>query len=76
MRQNTKNADCILYYDRKEDQSITQRYNHMKKRIPFPKKYWVYLIIVLIGSVLLIVNIFRTDSWTVDIMVTTEKESF
>ena len=48
----------------------------MKKRIPFPKKYWVYLIIVLIGSVLLIVNIIRTDSWTVDIMVTTEKESF
>lgn len=34
------------------------------KRFPFPKRYWVYLITVLILSVLLIGNIYRTDSWT------------
>ena len=38
----------------------------MNKRFPFPKRYWVYLILVLICSILLIVNIYRTDSWTGD----------
>lgn len=38
----------------------------MNKRFPFPKRYWVYLIIVLICSILLIGNIYRTDSWTGD----------
>ena len=38
----------------------------MNKRFPFPKRYWVYLIVVLICSVLLIGNIYRTDSWTGD----------
>lgn len=38
----------------------------MNKRFPFPKRYWVYLIVVLLCSVLLIGNIYRTDSWTGD----------
>ena len=38
----------------------------MNKRFPFPKRYWVYLIIVLICSILLIGNIYRTDGWTGD----------
>ena len=38
----------------------------MNKRFPFPKRYWFYLIVVLICSVLLIGNIYRTDSWTGD----------
>lgn len=38
----------------------------MNKRFPFPKGYWVYLIVVLLCSVLLIGNIYRTDSWTGD----------
>lgn len=38
----------------------------MYKRFPFPKRYWVYLIAVLILAVLLIGNIYRTDSWTGD----------
>ena len=38
----------------------------MNKRFPFPKRYWVYLIIVMLCSVLLIGNIYRTDSWTGD----------
>ena len=38
----------------------------MNKRVSFPKRYWVYLIMILICSVLLFVNIFRTDSWTGD----------
>ena len=38
----------------------------MNQRFPFPKRYWVYLIIVLICSVLLIGNIYRTDGWTGD----------
>ena len=38
----------------------------MNKRFPFPKRYWVYLILVLICSILLIGNIYRTDSWTGD----------
>ena len=37
----------------------------MNKRF-FPKRYWVYLIVVLLCSVLLIGNIYRTDSWTGD----------
>ncbi len=38
----------------------------MNKRFPFPKRYWVYLIIILICSILLIGNIYRTDGWTGD----------
>ena len=38
----------------------------MGKRFPYPKRYWVYLIVVLICSILLFVNIYRTDSWTGD----------
>lgn len=38
----------------------------MNERCPFPKRYWVYLIVVLICSVLLIANIYRTDGWTGD----------
>jgi len=38
----------------------------MNKRFPFPKRYWIYMVIVLICSVLLFVNIYRTDSWTGD----------
>ena len=38
----------------------------MNKRFPFPKRYWVYLFILLICSILLIGNIYRTDSWTGD----------
>ncbi len=38
----------------------------MNKRFPFPKRYWVYLIIVLICSILLIGNIYRIDGWTGD----------
>lgn len=38
----------------------------MNKRFAFPKRYWVYLIIVLICSILLIGNIYRTDGWTGD----------
>lgn len=36
----------------------------MSKRFPYPKQYWIYTIAVLICSILLIVNIYRTDSWT------------
>ena len=38
----------------------------MNRRFPFPKRYWVYLIVVLLCSVLLIGNIYLTDSWTGD----------
>ena len=38
----------------------------MNKRFSFPKRYWVYLIIVLICSILLVGNIYRTDRWTGD----------
>ena len=38
----------------------------MNKRFPFPKRYWVYLIVVLVCSILLIGNIYRTDGWTGD----------
>lgn len=38
----------------------------MNARFPFPKRYWIYLIAVLICSMLLVVNIFRTDRWTGD----------
>lgn len=38
----------------------------MNKRFPFPKRYWIFLIIVLICSILLVGNISRTDSWTGD----------
>ena len=47
-------------------------YNHsiggddMNNKFSFPKRYWIYLIIVLICSILLFGNIFRTDSWTGD----------
>lgn len=36
----------------------------MNKRFPFPKRYWIFLIIVLICAVFLICNIYRTDCWT------------
>lgn len=36
----------------------------MDQRFPFPKRYWFYVCIVFICSILLIGNIFRTDSWT------------
>ena len=36
----------------------------MGKRFPYPKRYWIYLIVVFICSVLLFVNIYRTVSWT------------
>ena len=38
----------------------------MNKRFPFPKRYWVYLCGTIVLGVLLIVNIYRTDSWTGD----------
>ena len=38
----------------------------MNKRFPFPKRYWIYWIVVLICSILLIGNIYRTDGWTGD----------
>ncbi len=38
----------------------------MGKRFPYPKRYWIYVIIILICSILLIGNIYRTDSWTGD----------
>lgn len=31
-----------------------------------PKKYWVYLSLVVVCAILLFANIFRTDSWTVE----------
>ena len=38
----------------------------MNKRFPFPKKYWVYLCGTIVFGLLLILNIYRTDSWTGD----------
>ena len=38
----------------------------MNKKFPFPKRYWIYLIIFFICAILLICNIYRTDSWTGD----------
>ncbi len=38
----------------------------MNKRFPFPKRYWVYLCAVLVFAFLLIINVYRTDSWTGD----------
>ena len=38
----------------------------MNKRFPIPKRFWIFLIFVLICSILLIGNIYRTDSWTGD----------
>ncbi len=38
----------------------------MNKRFPLPKRYWVYVTVFLICSILLIANIYRTDSWTGD----------
>lgn len=39
----------------------------MGKRFPYPKRYWIYVIIILICSILLIGNIYLTDdSWTGD----------
>lgn len=36
----------------------------MYKKVPCSKRYWIYLIVVLMCSVLLIGNIYRTDGWT------------
>ncbi len=38
----------------------------MNKRFPFQKRYWIYMIMVLICSILLVGNIYRTGSWTGD----------
>lgn len=38
----------------------------MYKRFPFPKRYWVYLCATVILGILLVINIYRTDSWTGD----------
>ena len=38
----------------------------MNKRFPFPKRYWVYLCGTIVFGLLLILNIYRTDSWTGD----------
>lgn len=38
----------------------------MGKRFPYPKRYWIYLIVIFICSVLLFVNIYLTDSLTGD----------
>ena len=38
----------------------------MNKRFPFPKRYWMYLCATLFFGLLLIANIYRTDSWTGD----------
>ena len=38
----------------------------MNKRFPYPKRYWIYMIMALICSILLIGNIYRTDGWTGD----------
>lgn len=38
----------------------------MNKRLPLPKRYWLYLIIVLVCMILLVGNIYRTDNWTGD----------
>ena len=38
----------------------------MNKRFPFPKRYWVYLCGTIGFCLLLIFNIYRTDSWTGD----------
>lgn len=35
-------------------------------KFPLPKKYWVYITILVVIGVLLFANIFRTDSWTGD----------
>ena len=44
----------------------TQGGDVMNKRFPFSKRYWIYMIIVLMFSILLIGNIYRTDSLTGD----------
>lgn len=36
----------------------------MSKRFPYPKRYWIYIIVLLICSILLFGNIYRTNSWT------------
>lgn len=38
----------------------------MYKKFPFPKRYWVYLCATIILGILLVANIYRTDSWTGD----------
>lgn len=38
----------------------------MNRRFSYPKRYWIYVIMVFICSILLIGNIYRTDSWTGD----------
>lgn len=38
----------------------------MYKSFPFPKRYWVYLCATIILGILLVANIYRTDSWTGD----------
>ena len=38
----------------------------MNKRFPFPKRYWVYLNIILICTIFIFWNIYRTDDWTGD----------
>lgn len=38
-------------------------HNH---KFPLPKKYWVYITVLVVIGVLLFVNIFRTNSWTGD----------
>lgn len=36
----------------------------MNKRFPLPKTFWVYLCGIIVFGLFLILNIYRTDSWT------------
>lgn len=49
------------YYDiiKLDDDEMNQRYH-------FPKRYWFYMIIILLFSVLFFANTYRTDVWTGD----------
>ena len=49
-----------------EKSIINLRGEFMNKRFPFPKRYWVYLCGTIVFGLLLILNIYRTDSWTGD----------
>lgn len=37
-----------------------------EKRFPLPKKYWIYIILIITSYILLLFNVQRTDSWTGD----------
>ena len=58
-----------LYYQlktRKYYDIIKSGDDEMNQRYHLPKRYWFYMIIILLFSVLLFANIYRTDVWTGD----------